>query len=94
MADWPFFGYLVYTVFGEGLNSVCLSEQLANIIMISEEIWENYEISLKNVYGHREYVIKRYEECSLHIVFVIFCFMGILAYHKRKQNGKIMETDH
>ena len=29
---WLFFGHLLYDVFGEGFNSVHLSEQLANVI--------------------------------------------------------------
>ena len=41
MLDRPFFGYffgyLLYDVFDEGSNSVHLSEQLANVIKISEE---------------------------------------------------------
>ena len=37
MLDQPFFGYLLYDVFDEGSNSVHLSEQLSNVIKISEE---------------------------------------------------------
>ena len=31
---WLFFGHLLYDVFGEGLSSVHLSEQLANVLKI------------------------------------------------------------
>ena len=35
---------ILYNVFGEGSNSVIVSGRLANLIMISEEHWKNYEI--------------------------------------------------
>ena len=53
MPDWPFFGFILYNVFGEGSNSVIVSGRLANLIMISEEHWKNDEIFLQNVYGNR-----------------------------------------
>ena len=40
MPDWPFFGCILYNVFGEGSNSVIVSERLTNLIMISEEHWK------------------------------------------------------
>ena len=46
------FGCILYNVFGEGSNSVIASGRLANLIMISEEHWNNDEISFQNVYGH------------------------------------------
>ena len=60
MLDRPFFGYSlsiffmmistkVYTVFN-------LSEQLANVIKISEEHWKTTKQSFQNVKGHMEYV--------------------------------------
>ena len=55
MPDCPFFGHLLF-VFSEGSNSDRLSGRLANIIMISEEQWENDEISFQNVYDHMELV--------------------------------------
>ena len=39
-----FFGCILYTVFGEGSNSVIVSGRLANLIMISEDDWKNDEI--------------------------------------------------
>ena len=54
--DWPFFGCILYNVFGEGSNSAIVSGRLANLIMISEEHWKNDEILFQNVYGHRESV--------------------------------------
>ena len=59
MPDWPFFGCILYNVFGEGSNSVIVSGRLANLIMISEEHWKNDEILFQNVYGHRESVVLR-----------------------------------
>ena len=53
MPDWPY-GYILCNVFSEGAESVHLSERPAILIMISEDHWENYEISLQNVYGHME----------------------------------------
>ena len=65
--------------FGEWSNSAHLSERIANIIMISEEHWKNDETLFQSVYGHRCSVNTGNEECTLHIVFVTFCFMGTLA---------------
>ena len=44
MPDWPFFGCILYNVFGEGSYSVIVSARLANLIIISEERWKNDEI--------------------------------------------------
>ena len=43
-------------VFDEDSNSVCLSERLPNLIIVSDEHWKNDEISFQNVNGHRESV--------------------------------------
>ena len=56
MLDRPFFGYLLYSVFDEGSNSVHLSEQLANVIKISEEQWKTTKQSFQNVKGHMKSV--------------------------------------
>ena len=50
MPVWPFFGYIIYNVFGGGSSSIYLSERLASLKMISEEHWENDEISFQNVH--------------------------------------------
>ena len=78
MPDWPFFGCILYNVFGEGLNSAIVSGRLANHIMISEEHWKNDEILFQNNNGHRESVALRVQ-VMLITVFVTFCFMGTLA---------------
>ena len=59
MPGWPFLGHLLHGVFGEGSHSVRLSERLANFIMISEEHWEDNEISFQNMYEHMELVNQR-----------------------------------
>ena len=51
------FGSILYNVFGEGSNSAIVSGRLANLIMISEEHWQNNEILFQNVCGHRESVV-------------------------------------
>ena len=51
-----FFGHLLYDVFGKGSNTVHLSEQLANVIKISEKYWKNDKQSFQNVKGHMESV--------------------------------------
>ena len=59
MKDQPFFGYSLATslrFFDEGLNSVHLSEQLANVIKISEEHWKTAKQLFQNVKGHMESV--------------------------------------
>ena len=56
MLDRPFFGCLLYDVFDENSNSVHLSEQLANVIKISEEHWKTTTRSFQNVKGHMESV--------------------------------------
>ena len=53
---WLFFGYLLCDVFSEASNSVHLSEQLTNVIKISEKHWENGEQSFQNVKGQMESV--------------------------------------
>ena len=60
-------------------NSVIVSAQLANLIIISEERWKNDEILFQNVYGYRESVVLRVQVISLLTVFVTFGFMGTLA---------------
>ena len=56
---WLFFGHLLYDVFSEASNSVHLSEQLANVIKISEKHWKNGENSFHTVKGHMESVNQR-----------------------------------
>ena len=51
MPDLPFFGCILYNVFGEGSSSVIVPGRLANFIMISEEHWKNDEILLKMFTG-------------------------------------------
>ena len=80
MLDWPFFGCILYNVFGECSNSVIVSGRLANLIMISEEHWKNDEISFQNVYGHRESSVDlRVQVMLITYCFVTFCSMGTLA---------------
>ena len=69
MPDLPFFGCILYNVFGEGSNSVIVSGRLANIIMISEEHWKNDEILFQKVCGHRESVVLR-----VHVMLITYCF--------------------
>ena len=77
MPDWPFFGCILYNVFGEGSNSDIVSGRLANLIMISEEHWKNYEILFKkNVYGHRESVVLRVQVMLITYCFCDFWFLG------------------
>ena len=78
MPDWPFFGCILYNVFGEGSSSVIVPGRLANLIMISEEHWKNDEILFQNFQGHRESVVLRVQ-VMLITVFVTFGFMGTLA---------------
>ena len=48
---------ILWLSFSEGSNSVCLSEHLVNLILISEEHWENNDRNIvPNVCGHRESV--------------------------------------
>ena len=54
--------------------------RLANLIMISEGHWKNYEIPFQNVYGHRESVVLRVQVMLItYCVFVSFGFMGTRA---------------
>ena len=69
MLYWPFFGCILYNVFGDGSKSVIVSWRLAILIMISEEHWKNDEIVFQNVYGHRESVVLRVQ-----ILLITFCF--------------------
>ena len=75
MPDWPFFGCILYNVFGEVSNSVIVSGRLANLIMISEEHWKNDEILFQNVYGHRESVV-----FSVQVMLITYCFCDFLFY--------------
>ena len=62
-------GCILYNVFGEGSNSVIVSERLAILIMKSEEHWKTDEISFQNVYGHREPVdLRAYRMLTTYIV--------------------------
>ena len=70
MPDWPFFGCILYNVFGEGSNSVIVSGRLANLIMISEEHRKNDEILFQNVYRQRESVVLRVQV----MLITIYCF--------------------
>ena len=82
MPDWPFFGCILYNVFGEGLNSSLVSGRLANLIMISEEHWKNDEILFQNVYGHRESVVLRVQVMLITYCFCDFLFHGCLCMTK------------
>ena len=75
MPDWPFFGCILYNVFGEGLNSAIVSGRLANLIMVSEEHWKNDKILFQNVYGHRESVILRVQ-----VMLITYCFFHFLFH--------------
>ena len=79
MPNWPFFGCILYNVFGEVSNSVTVSGRLANLTMISEEHLENDEKLFQNVYGHKESVVLSLQVMLITYFFVIFCFMGTLA---------------
>ena len=46
------FGHLLFDVFSEASNSAHLSEQLANVIKVSEKHWKNGEQLFQNVKGH------------------------------------------
>ena len=70
MPDWPFFGCILYNVFGEGSNIVIVSGRLVNLIMISEEHWNNDEILFQNVYGHRESVVFKGTNDAHNILFL------------------------
>ena len=76
MSDWPFFGCILYNVFGEGSNSVIVSGRLANLNMISGEHWKNGEILFQNVYGHRESVVLRVQVMLISYCFCDFLFNG------------------
>ena len=74
MPDWPFFGCILYNVFGEDCNSVIVSGRLAIHIMISEEHWKNDEVLFQNVqsYGHRESVVLRVQ-----VMLITYCFCDL-----------------
>ena len=94
MPNWPFFGCILYSVFGEGSNSVIVSGRLANLIMISEEHWKNDEILFQNVYGHRESVVLRVQVMLITYCFCDFLFHGYPCMTKKPScysAGKIME---
>ena len=76
MPDWPFFGCILYNVFGEGSNSVIVSGRLANLIMISEEHLKNNEKLFQNVYRHRESVVLRVQVTLITYCFFYFLFHG------------------
>ena len=63
-------------MFGEGSNSVIVSEQLANLIMISEEHCKTDEILFHNVYGHRDPVDLRVQGMLNTYCFCAFLFYG------------------
>ena len=75
MPDWPFFCCILLNVFGEGSNSVIVSERLTNLIMISEEHWKNDEILFQNVYGHRKSVVSRVQ-----VMLITNCFCDFLFH--------------
>ena len=76
MSDWPFFGCILYNVFGEGSNGVIVSGRLANLIMISEEHWKNDEILFQNVYRPRVSVVLRIQVMLITYCFCDFWFHG------------------
>ena len=75
MLDWPFFGCILYNVFGEGSNSANVSGRLANLIMISEELWKNDEISFQNVNGHWESV-----DLRVQVMLITYCYCDFLFH--------------
>ena len=83
MPDWPFFGCILYNVFGDGSNSVIVSGRLANLIMISEEHWKNDEILFQKVYRHWESAVLRVQVMRITYCFVTFGFMGTLARRRK-----------
>ena len=87
MSDWPFFGCILYTIFGEGSNSVIVSGRLANLIMISEEHWKNDEISFRNVYGHRESVVLRVQ-----VMLITYCFCDFWFHDEGKRDIIVQEN--
>ena len=99
MPDWPFFGCILYCVFGEGSNSVIVSGRLANLIMISEEHWKNDEILVQNVFGHRESVVLRVQVMLITYYFCDFLFHGYPCMTKEsvmlqcRKNYEIHLTD-
>ena len=76
MPDWPFFGCILYNVFGEFSSSAIVSGRLANLIMISEEHWKNDEILFQNGYGHRESVFLRVQA-----MLITYCFFCDFLFH-------------
>ena len=69
------FWLLSVQCFGEGSNSAIVSGQLANLIMISEEHWENDEMLSQNVYRHRESVVLRVQ-----VMLITYCFCDFLLH--------------
>ena len=84
MPDWPFFGCILYNVFSEGSNSGIVSGRLANLVMISEELWKNDEILFQNVYGHRESVVLSVQVMLIRYCFCDFWFHGFPCMTKEK----------
>ena len=75
MPDWPFFGCILYNVFGECSNCAIVSRRLANLIMISEEHWKNDEILFQNVFGHRDTVVLRVQ-----VMLITYCCCDFLFH--------------
>ena len=75
MPDRPFFGCILYNVFGEGSNSAIVSGRLANLILISEEHWKNDEILFQNVYGHWESI-----GLTVQVMLITYCFYDFLFH--------------
>ena len=91
MPDWPFFGCILYNVFGEGSNSAIVSGRLANLIMILEEHWKNDEILFQNVYGHRESVVLRVQVMLITYCFCDFFVSWVPLHDERKRNVIVPE---
>ena len=53
MPDWSFFGYFLLRDFCE--ENIIISDS-QTFFMISEEHWENEEITFQTVYEHKEFV--------------------------------------
>ena len=88
--DWPFFGCILYNVFGEGSNSVIVSGRLANLIMISEKHSKNDEILFQNVYGHRESVVLRVQVMLITCYFCDF-FVSWVPLHDEGNRDVIVQ---
>ena len=75
MPNWPFFGCILYNVFGEGSNIFIVSGRLAILTMISQEHSNNDKLVFQNVYGYRESVVLRVQ-----VMLIAYCFCDFLFH--------------